>query len=125
MNKLILNGILMALFVIVIASCQYKFTVEPVPIPPDPEDTISFSQEIVPIWDEQNCTSCHNGGQNPDLTADNAYNSIITGGYVDTSDPAGSIIYYYALPDGNHYQKYTAVQALLVLTWIEQGALDN
>jgi hypothetical protein len=126
MNKLLLNGILMAVFVIIIASCQYKFTVEPVPIPPDPEDTISFAQQIVPIWDVQNCISCHNtGGQNPDLTADNAYNSITTGGFVETADPSTSIIYHYPLPTEGHYLEYTATQALLVLTWIEQGAHNN
>ena len=98
---------------------------EPVVPPPDPEDTISFSQEIVPIWTEQGCTGCHNGGTPPDLTPDNAYQSITSMGLVDTADAVSSKIYYYPLPDGNHFAKYTSAQAALVLGWIEQGALDN
>lgn len=125
MNKLLLNGIVMALIMIVIASCQYKFIVEPVPTPPDPEDTISFAEQIVPIWSDQGCTACHNGGQNPDLTPGNAYNSIMGTGMVDLENPSLSKIYAYPAPDGNHYVKYTAPQSLLILTWIEQGALDN
>lgn len=125
MNKLLLNGIVMALIMMAIASCQYKFIVEPVPPPPDPEDTISFSQQIAPIWSEQGCTGCHNGGQSPDLTPDNAYNSIISTNLVDIANPAESIIYVYPAADGNHYLKYTAPQSVLILTWIEQGALDN
>ena len=119
---------LIAIFAIILlaTSCQYKFIVEPVVPPPDPEDTISFSQQIVPIFDEQGCTGCHNtGGQQPDLTADNAYNSITGMGLVNTDDPPMSRIYYYPLPDGSHYAKYTSAQAALVLQWIEQGGLDN
>ena len=93
--------------------------------PPDPTDTISFSEQIVPIWGEQGCTGCHNGSQPPDLTPDNAYHSITSLGLVDTADPVASKIYYYPLPDGSHYAKYTSAQAALVLQWIEQDALDN
>lgn len=113
------------MLIIGIASCQYKFIVEPVPVPPDPEDTISFSQEIVPIWSEQGCISCHNGGQSPDLTPDNAYNSIMGSNLVDIANPELSIIYTYPAPDGDHYAKHTTSQSLLILTWIEQGAQDN
>lgn len=124
MNKLLFNGIILATFVLVAASCQYKFIVEPVP--PVPTDTVNFSQEIAPIFDEQGCTGCHKtGGQQPDLTADNAYNSITGMGLANTDDPPESKIYYYPLPDGSHFAKYTSAQAALVLAWIEQGALDN
>ena len=126
MNKFLFFGITIAIFTLMLASCQYKFVVEPEPVPPDPTDTISFSQRIVPIFSEQSCTGCHNtGGQQPDLSADNAYNSITAMGLVNTSDPADSRIYYYPLPTGNHSTKYTSSQGALVLQWIEQGAHDN
>lgn len=116
----------MAIFMMMMSSCQYKFIVEPVIPPPDPTDTISFSQEITPIWESQGCTGCHStGGQNPDLTADNAYSSITGMGLVNTAEPTDSKIYYYPLPDGSHYAKYTSSQGALILLWIEQGALDN
>ena len=126
MKKILLQAITVMIIVVIAASCQYKFIVEPVVPPPDPEDTISFSQEIVPIWGDQGCTGCHNGGSTqPDLRPDFAYNSITSQGLINTADPEGSKIYYYALPDGSHFAKYTSSQAALVLVWIEQGALDN
>ena len=126
MRNILQNMIVIFAIILLATSCQYKFIVEPVVPPPDPEDTISFSQQIVPIFDEQGCTGCHNtGGQQPDLTADNAYNSITGMGLVNTDDPPMSKIYYYPLPDGSHFAKYTSSQAALVLQWIEQGAHDN
>ncbi len=125
MNKLLLNGIIMALIMMAIASCQYKFIVEPIPTPPDPEDTISFSLEIVPIWTTQECTGCHNGGISPDLTPDNAYASIMNNNLVEVASPDDSKIYYYPSPNGTHHKVYTSPQSALILAWIEQGALDN
>ena len=126
MNKIILQTLAVVTIIIFVSSCQYKWIVEPEIPPPDPEDTISFSQEVAPIFSQQGCTGCHNtGGQSPDLTADNAYNSITTNGLVDTDNPEQSIIYVYPHPDGDHYEKYLSSQAAIVLVWIEQGALDN
>ena len=126
MNRFLSFGITIAIFTLLLASCQYKFVVEPEPVPPDPTDTISFSQEITPIFSEQGCTGCHNtGGQQPDLSPENAYSSITGMGLINTSDPADSKIYYYPLPDGSHFAKYTSSQATLILQWIEQGAHDN
>ncbi len=114
------------LAVLFISSCQYKWNVEPVVPPPDPEDTISFSLQVVPIFDDRGCVGCHNtGGQAPDLTAGNAYQSITSLGLVNMKAPADSKIYYYPLPDGKHFAKYTSAQAAVVLLWIEQGALNN
>ena len=126
MYKILLQTLAVLTVIILVSSCQYKWIVEPEIPPPDPEDTISFSQEIEPIWSTQGCTGCHStGGQKPDLTAGNAYGSITSLGLVNTETPEESKIYYYPLPDGNHYVKYQSSQAALILAWIEQGALDN
>ncbi len=126
MNKLHFIGIVMVAFIMMmLASCQYKFIVEPVIPPPPPGDTTSFSLEIVPIWAEQGCTSCHPGLHQPDLSADNAYNSITGQGLVVAKDPSASIIYTYPLPEGSHYKKYTTEQAALVKFWIDEGAKNN
>ena len=126
MKKILTIAIILASFIMILNSCQYKFVVEPEIPPPNPEDTISFSQEIIPVFDIQGCTSCHStNGQQPDLTADNAYSSIIGMGLVATDDPPSSIIYQKPLHDGDHYAKYTSAQSAIVLVWIEQGALDN
>jgi len=125
-----LSLIIIAIMVSFLASCEYEFIKpEPVPPPPDPTDTISFSQEVQPIWDANNCTGCHKpgGAAGLDLTAPNAYNSLFSNGLVNVSDPPSSKIYTYPHPStGEHSYKYaTEAEASLILYWIEQGALDN
>jgi hypothetical protein len=125
MKKLLTLGIIMAILIMSLDSCQYKSIVEPVIPPPEPDDTISFSLEIEPIFTDNGCVACHPGLHMPDLTVGNAYNSIVSEGLINDSDPELSIIYTEPNPDGGHFAKYTSSQASLVLFWIEQGALDN
>ncbi len=113
-----------------ISSCRYDILVEPVVPPPNPSDTISFAKTIDPIFnDNSNCVACHNtGGQVPDLTTGHAFNSIMSLGLVNISDPVSSTIYWFPNPDNseNHtWKKYTGIQAQFVLQWIKQGALNN
>ena len=129
MSKLLINAIVLAGFVLVVASCQYKFIIEPVEPPPNPVDTIFFTQDILPIWnDGQYCTSCHNtSGTSPDLTPDYAYDEITNSGLVDTQNPSESVIYKLPHPDTetHSWKKYSGSQAATLLQWIEQGAIDN
>ena len=120
----ILSGLVVLVFLS--TSCLYNFIVPEEPLDPTDPDTpdISFSSEIVPIF-EAKCTACHStGNQMPDLTSGNAFNSINSSRYVNTTDPASSLIYTKASPDGDHI-KYTEAEAALVLTWITQGAQNN
>jgi hypothetical protein len=126
MKKHVMYSIGIIAAIVFATSCQYKFIVEPVVPPPDPGDTVYYSQEIEPIYGTQGCTGCHNtGGTQPDLSEGNSYSSITGMGLVDEGDPEASKIYYYPLPDGSHFAKYTSAQAALILGWIEQGANDN
>ena len=115
-------------FIIVFCSltaCNYDFIeIE------KPGGKVLFSTQVEPVFNNNdNCTSCHKtGGQVPDLTTGNAYNSIVSMNLVNTTDPPSSLLY--KVPDpGNSsehtWKKYSAAEAELVLTWIEQGALDN
>ena len=84
---------------------------------------------MLPIFTEgDNCTSCHNtGGTPPDLSANNAYNSIISSGLVNTDDPQSSTIYDDVQPQTSthSWKKYTTEESVLILTWITQGAENN
>ena len=114
----------MAMFYL--AGCEYDEI-----LPPPPPDQVSFSVDIVPIFNQScNIAGCHSGtaGFVPDLTSANAYNSLIEGNYIDTITPDNSLLYRWMTgkegvsmpPDGTN-SFYNAT----VLKWIEQGALEN
>lgn len=109
----------------------YSDQFEPEPIIIDPIDTISFAQEIIPLFETScNLSICHaTGAVDPDLTRPNAYNSLISGGYVDTGDPLQSEFYLWLIgdggrdimpPDGKNDELIE-----LILGWMQQGALNN
>jgi hypothetical protein len=130
MNALNLNICIkrsFATFLITIGlfSCQYE-TIE-VDLP-DPAEPVSFLSDIIPIFtSNNNCTACHDTGATaPDLTASNAFNSIVPA-LINTEDPQSSRIYQFPHPSSatHGFKKYTHLQAALVLAWIEQGAENN
>lgn len=115
---------LIALCIVAFAafSCTYEPYVAPeVEIP---TDTVSFSETIEPIFDAQGCVSCHPPTKGIDLTAGNAYASIVPD-LVDLESPDNSTIYTIAEPSASHPKNYTSEQSGQILAWITQGALNN
>lgn len=104
-------------------ACTYE-TIEPVEtvVP----DSVRFSDNLIPIFNKScNTTGCHSkGGIPPDLTPENAYNSLIFFGYVDTDVPEESIVYQ-ETSSGSMKKYATDQDRALILKWIEQGALNN
>lgn len=122
--KLIFTIVAVALL---FSQCQYDFIVpEEVIDPTDPTlEDVSFSNEIAPIFTDNNCTACHTTGSTaPDLTAANAYTSLVPN-YVNLDTPEESTIYTKPSPTGTHPVKYSEAEAALILTWITQGAQNN
>jgi hypothetical protein len=122
------SHIFLTLFFISVAvvSCTYDFIKKPEPI--NPTIPVSFATQILPIFSANGCTGCHKpGGQTPDYTAANAYNSIISNNVADTANPVLSLLYTIPNPatSGHTWSKYTDQQAQLVLLWITQGAQNN
>ena len=117
--------ILIAFFVISIGlwSCQWH-TIEPL-IVEAPTDTVSFSLELEQIFVDK-CSSCHTS-RDPILTEGDVYLSLTSGGYVNTADPESSSVYT-KMKDNEHPSAagtFSQTELVLLLTWIEQGALDN
>jgi len=92
--------------------------------------TVTFSGDIIPIFNKScNISGCHSaGGQVPNLTAANAYNSLTVGSYYNTNDPESSLLYLKVtgqdsppMPPSGVNQDYAA----LILAWITQGAKNN
>jgi hypothetical protein len=94
-------------------------------------EEVSFSKDVISLFNT-NCalSGCHvPGGHVPDLTAANAYQSLITGGYVSPGDPNNSVIMLWltgkkspAMPLGRGPQQDIIAD---VYAWIEQGAKNN
>jgi len=113
------------LLVSLVTGCYYDIVLPPDPNAP-PQD-VSFSGDLQPIFNAScNSSSCHGGAHNPNLSPDKAYNSLISGGFVNTAIPTESIIYKSlnsgAMPPTG---KLPSAQIQMVLDWIKIGAPNN
>jgi hypothetical protein len=107
----------------IIYSCTYD---EIIPQEVEVPENVSFSIDVQPIF-TKSCAlpGCHSaGGQQPNLTIGNAYNSLTFFGYVNLADPANSKIYQ-QINIGKMKTYATDQDRAIILKWMEQGALDN
>ena len=93
-------------------------------------DLVSFNGEILTIFNSGcNISGCHNqGGTAPDLSAGNAYNALINGGYIDLVSPNKSELYRWVNGEGSVTMPISGTDPVIVnkiLTWIQQGAENN
>jgi len=102
------------------ASCEkYSYLIEEI----DPTVPVRFDTDIQPVFND-NCIMCHKGTRPPDLRAENSYEALTTGGYVDP--PAAGSKLYKKITTGSHasyISKDTDKQ--LIYNWIEQGAKNS
>lgn len=129
MKKKILSFLLVpALLIISLNSgCKYD-EVLPETVPPGVE--VKFGSDIIPIFNSScNFSGCHNfGGAPPDLTPNNAYDELITGGYIDLDVPDQSELYLWVDGTRSPPMPTSGVDAQIaskILAWIEQGAQNN
>jgi hypothetical protein len=128
-SKIIFLAGLAMTFVALFYSCYYDEVLpEPVTIPTN--QNISFSNDLIPIFQESCALSgCHvPGAQHPDLTPSAAYNSLISDNLINVQDPAASELYQWLIGNKEQPMPITGVDpqiAALVLAWIQQGAQNN
>jgi len=129
-NKLKISSLILLLFFAIMMGC-YKKTTLLINDSPTITATVSFSSDLVPLL-TANCakSGCHNGSISPDLSAANAYNSLVNGNFVNTSTPANSLVYLWltgkesaTMPLGasNNPSNINGY----ILAWITQGAVKN
>jgi hypothetical protein len=115
--------------VIILTGC-YKNKTVIFDTAPEITRPVTFSGDIQPIFSKScSLTGCHvSGSQSPDLSAANAFNSLIVGNYINKSDPENSVLYLKMtgkrgtpMPVSGSNKDYNA----LVLAWIKQGANNN
>ena len=85
-------------------------------------DTVSYSLNIQPIFDDK-CVTCHNGGRDPDLRPENSHVSLISGGYINIVEPEESELMKKLY--GSHDSRATEGEKQLILAWIDEGAKNN
>ena len=121
--KIIKTLLFFALAGFILCSCEYEWIQPEKKLVPE---NVSFSADIIPIFDKGcNIGVCHGAGATPpDLTPENAYNSLIDGAYVDTETPEASILYN-TMKSGSMRTYTDPGDEEIVLAWIEQGAKNN
>jgi hypothetical protein len=129
-NKVKITSLILLLMFGIMMGC-YKKTTLLVDDSPAITKTVSFSSDIVPLL-TTNCakSGCHNGTISPDLSAANAFTSLVDGNFVSTSTPSNSLVYLWltgkeaaTMPLGasNNPSNINGY----ILAWITQGAENN
>ncbi len=114
---------ILGILAITSTSCTYEELIKPkVEVP----DSVSYTLNILPIFNAScNIAGCHSkGGIPPNLSAADAYTTLIFFGYVDIDNPEASEIYL-KITNGSMKDYATDQDRALILSWIKQGALDN
>ena len=131
MKKIITTVVLGVMVLFIVPGC-YKVATVTIDNSPAVTKTVSLGGDLIPIF-AKNCvlSGCHNsGGQAPDLSMSNAYNSLTTGNFINKTTPLNSTLYLWltgkeavAMPFGatNNPSNINAQ----VLAWITQGAKNN
>ncbi len=95
--------------------------------------TVSFKTDLVPLF-KSSCalSGCHvTGAHTPDLEAEDAYNALMNGNFIDKATPADSKVYERltgkltpGMPLNAPGSDPGNINELL-LAWIKQGAKNN
>jgi hypothetical protein len=126
--KKIIQYLMMLMVSLMATSCYYD-EMPPEAVIPIPE-TVSYSRDIQPLWD-QDCISCHKSGATaPDLTSTNSYSALVTNNkYVIPGNAVGSKLHKSLVADGASIMptqgKWSDSKIALVDKWINDGALNN
>ena len=129
-NRIVLAVAILSLTAVFFAPGCYKGTT--VDLSSDLEITrdVNFAADIVPIF-EKSCSlsGCHNaGGIAPNLSSDNAFNSLSNGGYIDIANPENSRLYGFVSGRLTPVMPVSGVDptiSAMILAWIKQGAQNN
>lgn len=112
-----------------LSSCYYDEEIVLPEVVLDDDVEISFKTDIEPLFSQNNkdCTACHDGGINPDLTIGNAFNALVPD-YVEAGDADESKLFLNA-PGNDHPIDagfiFSANELALIETWINNGAENN
>jgi len=118
-------GFAVLLTLLFLVSCTKDYYQPPDTLP----QNVSFSNDVIPIFNA-NCVSCHNdGGTSPNLRADKAYGELTNGTeLVKPGDPEGSELYHRIMGQGSMMPPGGMMAKNnndVIYVWIKEGALNN
>jgi hypothetical protein len=119
LKLLFLSGTLLTL----LTACEYDYIIPTPPPPVIANDTISYSQDIQPIFNSS-CISCH-ATVNPVLTSSVSYNNLQTGNFVVANSPSTSKLYIVCKPGGIMSSYCSSAKLNLISRWITAGAKND
>lgn len=111
-NKEYLKSLILIISCVIVTSCE-NYVEDDFQLVQDCDPNTSFVSQIKPIIDN-NCVSCHNGNQFPDLRTYNgvsANSEIVKQQVVNRTMPIGGSL--------------TNEEIDLITCWIENGSLNN
>jgi hypothetical protein len=126
MKKLLVSG-LSVLLSLLLTGCYYDKE-----IPPSSggmPTNVSLATHVQPIF-TANCamSGCHDAvpTHNPSLVLGASYNSLISGGYINSAVPSAGILYQ-EISEGNMPPgaPLSSADANMILAWINEGAKNN
>jgi hypothetical protein len=128
----VLFGLLVALMVSMVSSCKHELPVNPNPINNNPDTSICFERDILPVF-ISNCAKggCHNAISAQDGYQFTDYTSIVAKNF-KPGDPEGTKLYQVItetdvdkrMPQAPN-PALSAMQIDLVRRWIEQGGQNT
>jgi hypothetical protein len=101
------------------SSCE-KYSYLPPAV--NPNETWHFQTDVQPIFNK-NCLTCHGSKLAPDLSDGKSYNALTKGGFV--LKPGETSKLYLQMNSSSHVSRSSDTEKLIVLYWINQGALNN
>lgn len=120
LRLLFLSGILLTM----LTACEYDFIVPTPPVPAPPaDDTISYSQDIQPFFNNK-CIACHSGSTAPVLLTGQSFSALVPA-YVIAKSPETSDLYIVCKPGGSMAAHTSAAELALIYRWIYKGAKND
>lgn len=120
--------ICLAVLITILSSC-YKDIRHPGADPNGPPQMVSFSGDLIPIFNKScNSSGCHDAipTKKPALSPDKAYNALMNGGYINLIVPSNSGLYLSvkdnSMPIGG---SLSSAEKQKILDWIRNGAPNN
>lgn len=122
------GSILLLVGMVMLYACYYEYPPQPQPIEPD---QVSFNTHILPLLVSKCGTpACHDGTKQPNLLADHAYNSLRSGGYLNTTFPEESLLFI-SIDEGvggilmPPSGELSELDKNLILVWMAKGAPND